>query len=96
MAKKRLTFEVEEELHSALKQEAAKHGVPLGALCSALLDRGVKTSSLGSSELGLEMISSLPLNTLREKVNLLIETRPTNWERSVRQLNTEIARRFKI
>jgi len=96
MAKKRLTFEVEEELHSVLKQEAAKHGVPLGALCSALLDRGVKTSSLGPSELGSEMISALPLNALREKVNLLTESRPTNWEKSVRRLNTEIARRFKI
>lgn len=96
MAKKRLTFEVEEDLHSRLKQEAAKHGVPLGALCSSLLDESLDASSSKLKSFDPRVCSSLPLDLLREEIRSLTNTRPPNWEVSVRRINSEIQRRFKI
>ena len=45
MAKKRLTFSVDESLHNRLKAEAAAQGVPLGAYCSAILEGGALVPS---------------------------------------------------
>ena len=96
MAKKRLAFDVEEDLHSTLKQKAAELGVPLGALCSTLLESGLSgnASVKSSVEIDPELYPSLPLDKLREEVTRLGAERPQGWETLVRKINSEIVKRY--
>lgn len=96
MAKKRLAFDVEDDLHSSLKQKAAELGVPLGALCSSLLEAGLSgAASIKSSvEIDPELYPSLPLDKLRHEVTRLGTERPKGWETSVRKINSEIVKRY--
>lgn len=96
MAKKRLTFDVEEDLHSNLKQEAAKRGLPLGALCSTLLEKGLgeETTTRTSVEIDPELFSSLPLDYLRGEVARLGAEKPKDWQLTVRRINSEIVKRY--
>ena len=93
--KRRLTFEVPEELHSRLKSEAASLGVSLGSHCSAILDGGGPGPS-PSIELDAVMLRNLPLNLLRDKILQMVELQPTNWKRNITNINNEILRRHRI
>jgi len=94
MTKKRLTFSVDESLHTRLKAEAAAQGVPLGAYCSAILDGEVKASS-AIEELDPQTLAAMPLGVLREMCAELGERKPTNWQRSITRVNAEIRRRYR-
>lgn len=96
MAKKRLTFDVEERLHSNLKQKAAERGVPLGAFCSALLESGLEVSSKTSIEFDPEVYQNLPLDLLRSETARLGRERPKNWENLVKKINSEIVKRYVV
>ena len=96
MAKKRLTFEITEELHSRLKAEAAAKGVSLGSHCSAILEAGGLQPSSSIEELDATTISSMTLESLRETSSSLAKDRPRDWKRGVNMINTEIRRRFRV
>ncbi len=92
--KRRLTFEVPEELHSRLKAEAAELGISLGSHCSAILSGGgVKPSS--DVEFDTSTLPTMPLDALRKLCNDLAEFQPDDWKRRVGILNTEIRRRYR-
>jgi hypothetical protein len=98
MAKKRLTFDVEESLHSELKARAAEQGVALGTLCSSLLSSGVE------NDVGIEkkepvdpsMYPNIGLEELREEALRLGKERPDGWDTLVRKINAQIVRRYKV
>lgn len=96
MAKKRLTFDVEENLHSRLKQLAAEQGVALGALCSGLIETGLNAGANGPeiAEVDPIIYQSLPLDKLREQVSKLTIGKPQGWETAVRRINAEIVKRY--
>lgn len=98
MAKKRLAFDVEEDLHTRLKQEAAERGVPMSTLCSGLLSAGLDGGGrpVPPVELEREAYSSLPLNELRDRASTLAESRPQGWESAVRAINAEIVKRYVV
>jgi hypothetical protein len=96
MAKKRLAFDVEETLHSLLKQRAAERGVPLGALCSALLEAGLGAPQRAPVEVDPELYQHWPLDRLRSETARLGEERPKGWEVLVRRINSEIVRRYVV
>jgi len=93
--KRRLTFEVPEELHTRLKAEAASLGVTLGSHCSAILDAGGSSPS-PSIELDAATLRTLPLNVLREQMTEVTKSQPKDWRRMVALLNSEILRRHRI
>ena len=93
-AKKRLTFSVDESLHTRLKAEAAAKGVPLGAYCSAILEEGA-TAPSAIEELDPTTLSAMPLGVLREMCAELGEKKPADWQRSITRVNTEIRRRYR-
>lgn len=98
MAKKRLTFDVEESLHSELKARAAEQGVALGTLCSSLLSSSVE------NDVGIEkkepidpsMYPHIGLEELREEALILGRERPNGWDTLVRKINAQIVRRYKV
>ena len=95
MAKKRLAFEVEEDLHSSLKLEAGKRGVPMGSLCSSILKLALAECPPGVKDVpGVLPFASLTL--LREEAKRMQQERPAGWERTLARLNTEISRRFRV
>lgn len=94
MAKKRLAFDVEEDLHSFLKQKAAEQGTSLGVLCSALLEAGLETAPKASVEIDPEQYPSTPLDKLREEATRLGSEKPKDWEAKVRKINSEIVKRY--
>lgn len=97
MAKKRLAFDVEEDLHSRLKQLAAEQGVALGAFCSSMIEAGLEVGGIvaaPSVELDPASYASLPLDTLREEANRLSVTKSKDWEMHVRRINAEIVKRY--
>jgi hypothetical protein len=98
LAKKRLTCNIEEDLHSSLKERAAKGRVSLGTLCSALLSESLKEGEDSKDELFPDPASyaSMPLDNLRKEVIRLNSSKPKNWETAVRRANIEIVRRFKV
>ena len=96
MAKKRLTFEITEELHSRLKAEAAAKGVSLGSHCTAILEDGGVEPSSSIEELDATTISSMTLENLREACSILAKDRPRDWKRGVNMINSEIRRRFRV
>jgi hypothetical protein len=96
MAKKRLAFDVEEDLHSRLKQLAAEQGVLLGAFCSSLIETGLEVNGLTSTSVEIDPSSyaNLPLDALRTEANRISTARPKNWETAVRRINAEIVKRY--
>jgi hypothetical protein len=94
MAKKRLTFQVDESLHNRLKAEAAAQGVGLGAYCSAILEGGAQAPS-AIEELDPTTLAAMPLGVLREMCAELGEKKPRDWQRSITRVNAEIRRRYR-
>lgn len=99
MAKKRLSFDVEESLHSELKARAAGQGVTLGALCSSLLssepdEMGAKIDK--REPLDPSLYPNVGLKELRDEIQLLGRNRPEGWNLLIRKINAEITRRYKI
>jgi hypothetical protein len=99
---KRLLFNVEDSLHSKLKQRAAREGVSLGALCARLLEesdeREPETQTEQTNELFEPMLYiSLPLNILREELQRVANAKIENREKSSRmmKLNSEMAKRYR-
>lgn len=98
MAKKRLTFDVEESLHSELKAMAAGRGVTLGALCSAILSSGVENDVEveKGGPIDPSLYPNIGLGELREEALKLGKERPKGWDTLVRQINAQIVRRYKV
>ena len=97
MAKKRLSVEIDETLHSQLKAEASAQGLHLGPYCEAILEaRSQETGSSSVEKLDTTTISVLPLSSLRELTVELAENKPTNWEHGIRLVNSEIRRRYRV
>lgn len=98
MAKKRLTFDVEESLHSEIKAKAAERKVSLGALCSSLLVIGMENDVEIEEKGPLDpsMYSNIALNELREEALRLGKEKPKEWDTYVRKINAEIVRRYRI
>lgn len=96
MAKKRLTCDIEEDLHSSLKERAAAERVPLGTLCSSLLSIALNNKTIEPTPPHIELYSSMPLNELRNEVMRLGIEKPSGWEMAVRRANSEIVKRYKI
>jgi hypothetical protein len=94
MAKKRLAFDVEESLHSLLKQMAAEQNTPLGAFCSVLIKRGLEVQPKTSVEIDPEIYKNWPLDHLRSETTRLGIERPKNWENMVKRINSEIVKRY--
>jgi hypothetical protein len=94
MAKKRLAFDVEEDLHSLLKQTAAEQNISLSVYCSGLLQSGVNAPKKEINEVDPSSYASLPLDQLRSETNRLSTDRPKGWETLVRRINAEIVKRY--
>jgi hypothetical protein len=95
MAKKRLTFDVEENLHSFLKKEAAERKLSMGAFCSSLMESGLLKQEATKEGLDPSQYSSYPLDKLRAESLRLGENKPEDWETLVRHLNLEIVKRYR-
>jgi hypothetical protein len=95
MAKKRLTFDVEENLHSSLKKEAAERKLSMGAFCSSLIEGGLSKQKDELGGLDPSQYSAYPLDKLREEALRLGESKPKDWETLVRRLNLEIVKRYR-
>mgnify|MGYP003643663054 FL=1 len=92
--KRRLTFEVPEELHSQLKAEAAELGISLGSHCSAILSgRGIKP--LAGVKFDATKLPTMPLGSLRELCSKIAEGQGEDWRRQVGILHNEMARRYR-
>jgi len=98
MSTKRLTIEIDETLHAQLKAEASAMGLHLGPYCEAIFEarEGSSPSSSSVKRIDATSISAVPLDTLRNMCVELAETQPKDWERSIRLINTEIRRRYRI
>ena len=98
MAKKRLTFDVEESLHSELKAMAAERGVTLGTLCSSLLSAGVEGDVEVEKKEPIDpsLYPNIGLEELREEALRLGRERPNGWDTLVRKINAQIVRRYKV
>ena len=95
MATKRLSVEIDENLHAQLKAEASAQGLHLGPYVEAILEaRGDAPSSV--EKLDATTISVLPLGSLRELCTELAEKKPKDWERGIRLVNSEIRRRYRV
>ena len=95
MANKRLSIDIDESLHAQLKAEASAQGLHLGPYCQAILEaRSDAPSSV--EKLDPTTISTMPLNALRERSIELAESKPHDWERGIRLINTEIRRRYRV
>lgn len=98
MAKKRLTFDVDEAIHSRLKAEAASAGLSLGAYCTRILEMGGGSTEPkpASVEFDTSEVALMPLDKLRETCNLVTLHKPADWKSKATLLNSEIRRRFRI
>jgi len=92
MADKRLTFNVNEELHNRLKSEAAQLGVSLGSHCASILEGGTTSPSV---EVDPSSFTAFSLGDLRNLNQRLLQEQPKDWKRSVANVNAEIRRRFQ-
>jgi hypothetical protein len=99
---KRLLVNVEDSLHSKLKQRAAREGVSLGALCARLLEesdeREPETHIEPVSDLFEPMLyATLPLNILRDELQKVANTKMENAEKRSRlmKINFEMAKRYR-
>jgi hypothetical protein len=96
MAKKRLTYDVEERLHSLLKKEAAERNLSMGALCSSLLEGALANERKEAGGLDPSSYAGAPLDQLRAEALRLAEVKGEGWESCVRKINLEIVKRYKI
>jgi len=97
MSTKRLTVEIDEKLHSQLKAEASAKGLHLGPYVEAILEeRGESSPSSSVEQLDATTLSTFPLNILREMCTELAETRPDDWQKGIRLINSEIRRRYRV
>ncbi len=96
MANKRLSFDVEEDLHSSLLRESEKRGVSLETLCSLLLDVALKDHTVQVKEVEPKLMSFASLSLLREEVVRVQKEKPDGWERTLTRLNSEIAKRIRV
>ena len=95
MPTKRLTFEVDEALHSRLKAEAAALGIHLGSHCAALLgEAGPGPSPV--EQYDSSTISAMPLGILREMVTEMAEKKPPDWQKQITRVQSEIRRRYRV
>ena len=99
---KRILFNVEDSLHSKLKQRAAKEGVSLGALCARILEESEEREPETQPEIGFELFepmlySTLPLNLLREELQKVATTKMESDEKRSRmmKINFEMAKRYR-
>jgi hypothetical protein len=99
---KRLLVNVEDSLHSKLKQRAAFEGVSLNTLCASLLEesdeREPETHVETNSDLFEPMLySTLPLNLLRDELQKVAITKmESNDKRSrMMKINSEMAKRYR-
>jgi hypothetical protein len=99
---KRLLVNVEDSLHSKLKQRAAKEGVSLGALCARILEESDEREPATHDEPASELFEpvlymSLPLNILREELHRVADAKLDLREKSSRmmKLNSEMAKRYR-
>jgi hypothetical protein len=99
---KRLLVNVEDSLHSKLKQRAAKEGVSLGALCARILEESDEREPETQTERAKELVEpvlymSLPLNILREELQRVADAKLDLREKSSRmmKLNSEMAKRYR-
>jgi hypothetical protein len=96
VANKRLTFEINEHLHSQLKAEAAEKGVSLGSYCTSILEgRGGASHSSFLNDLDRTTLSLISLGELRDAVTQLVREKPQDWEKKSRMVNNEILRRYR-
>ncbi len=97
MASKRLTVEIDENLHAQLKAEASAQGLHLGPYVEAILEaRGQATGSSSVENLDAATVSAMPLGSLRDLCAEMAENKPKDWERGIRLVNTEIRRRYRV
>ena len=93
---KRLTFDVDDELHAKLKADAAKQGISLGSLCSSLLEQAIHPEDLPRvDDLDQTTITAMPLGILREMCQDLADRKPIGWAKSIMLVQSEIRRRFR-
>jgi hypothetical protein len=99
---KRILFNVEDSLHSKLKQRAAKEGVPLSALCARILEESEERepeTQAGATHGLFEPVLyiSLPLDKLREELGRVADSKIDLREKSSRmmKLNSEMAKRYR-
>ena len=94
MTKNRIILDIDEAVHGRLKSEAAQLGVALGPYCASLLEqssqikRPVQADTLN--------VSTMTLDALRELARELGVSQPSGWEQSIRNINTEIRRRYRV
>lgn len=98
---KRILFNVEDSLHSKLKQRAAMEGVSLGALCARILEESEEREP-ATHEPATELFEpilymSLPLNILRDELHRVADAKIDIREKSSRmmKLNSEMAKRYR-
>lgn len=99
---KRLLVNVEDSLHSKLKQRAAREGISMNALCARLLEEPDEEESKTQEKETVELFEpmlyiSLPLNTLREELQRVAMTKMDNVHKRslMMKLNSEMAKRYR-
>ena len=94
MAKKRLSIDIDEKLHAALKSESSALGIALGPYCEAILEKRESSGSPISIE--KEAIPMLRLDELRELAQKLGNDKPKDWKTTLGIVNLEIRRRYRV
>ena len=97
MTKKRLTIDIDENLHAALKAESSAQGLHLGPFVEKILEsRGESVPDTTLKAVDIASISTMSLNNLRELATTLGDTQPSDWRKQLNIVNTEIRRRYRI
>ena len=97
MTKKRLTIDIDENLHSALKSESSAQGLHLGPFVEKILEsRGESVPDTTLKAVDIASISTMSLNNLRELATTLGDTQPSDWRKQLNIVNTEIRRRYRV
>jgi len=94
MTKKRIILDIDEAVHSRLKSEAAQLGVALGPYCASLLEQSSQIKPPVQAD--TLNVSTMTLDALRELARELGVSQPSGWEQSLRNINTEIRRRYRV
>jgi len=94
MAKKRLSIDIDEKLHAALKSESSALGIALGPFCEEILEKRESSGSQLSIE--REAIPMLRLDELRELAMKLADNKPKDWKNTLGVVNLEIRRRYRV
>lgn len=97
MAKKRLTVDIDESLHAALKAEASALGLHLGPFVERILESREQDASVSPlKSVDIASISTMSLNNLRELATTLGDSQPRDWKKQLNMVNTEIRRRYRV